>query len=398
MKSAGIVSLGTYTPAKPVRADVADRLVSYLSRIGLPVEYIEPIRTQKVYPGSIETNEAGWINQPWYAEFLNRLPPQKREDPFPGIKERRRVPLDPSSVRRSIHPHPMLASDAETIAGASALVNGNFDPASIDLVLCHSQSPDLSLPANASLLQHKLQLPRAGAYAVDTCCSSFVTMIELAETLVRAGVKKRVLVVSSFLASHVIDRSEYYSIPLGDAAVAAVVSEVADEQGYQGSHSTSDGSVHKAIVYERRPPSMLLQAGLGAAYEQEFVTFRDHAACKKIATNTCKEMNRMVSGLLEKTKHTIDDLDFFVTHQPVAWAGRAWCEELGIPLQKFHESYERYGNIATCSSGVNLFEAIEQGRITAGQLVLIASSGAGENHIGVLERIAPELIRAVPRV
>ena len=95
--------------------------------------------------------------------------------------------MDPASLRESVAPHPMLPSDAETLAGALALVNGDLDRDEIDLVIVASQVPDLLLPSNASLVQHKLKLRHAGAYHVDTCCSSFVTMLEIAEGLVEYG-------------------------------------------------------------------------------------------------------------------------------------------------------------------------------------------------------------------
>ena len=90
-------------------------------------------------PGRIETNYDGWESRPWYES----LPPKKRKNPFQGARERRRVPMDPVSLKKSVHPHPMLSSDAETLAGALAIFNGGIDKEKIDLVLCSSLVPDL---------------------------------------------------------------------------------------------------------------------------------------------------------------------------------------------------------------------------------------------------------------
>jgi 3-oxoacyl-[acyl-carrier-protein] synthase-3 len=285
----------------------------------------------------------------------------------------------------------MLPSDAETLAGALALVNAGLGRADIDLLLVHSQVPDLPLPDNASLVQHKLQLPNAGAYSVDTCCSTFVTMLEVAHSFVRSGMKRTVLIVSSYLDSHVLDRTEYFSVYTGDAALAGVVQRVEDGYGYITSHSTSHGNRHQAIILERRSPAMY-RAAPGVSYTQEFVTFADQAMCKEIAENAQRDMLEVVRRALEKAGLDMGAVDFLVTHQPVAWAGNAWREALGVEEGKFYESFARYGNIATCSAGVNLLEAIEDGHLQTGSQVLIASSGAGENHIAVLERLAPGLI------
>src|SRR2546425_763416 len=120
MIAAGLISLAGYLPGKKIQRnqELADYL---LTETLLYPEYIQSIQKHGILPGTIETNYEGWESQPWFETWLNQLPPQKKENPFQGAKERRRVPLDPLSLRKSIHPHPMLSSDAETLAGAMAL-------------------------------------------------------------------------------------------------------------------------------------------------------------------------------------------------------------------------------------------------------------------------------------
>jgi 3-oxoacyl-[acyl-carrier-protein] synthase III len=253
--------------------------------------------------------------------------------------------------------------------------------------------PD-SLPPMAAAVQDRLKLENAGAYGIDSCCSSFITMVEIASSLVRCGVKKCVLVVGSHLSSHVLDRSEYCCVRLGDGAVAGVVAPVEDDAGYVASYSTADGSVHDAVLMIRRPPSLMRETLLGRPHEQYLVTFANAEACKQIAVNSNEQMLRMASGLFAKAGISASDVDFFVTHQPVDWAGDAWRKALGIPAERFHQTFERYGNVGTCCCGINLAEALEQKRIRAGDLLLMASSGAGENHIGLLERVTSRLVQS----
>ena len=173
------------------------------------------------------------------------------------------MPLDPVSIRESVTPHPMLSSDAETLAGALAILSGGIDKNEIDLVLVNSLVPDRYVPLNASLIQHKLGLRNAGAYNVDTCCASFITMLEIAVGLICAGIKKKVLIVASAIDSHINDKSTYYSVDTGDAAVAGVVSQVEDGYGYIASHSTSHGNRHAAIILHKRCPELLLSTSHG---------------------------------------------------------------------------------------------------------------------------------------
>ncbi len=391
--SAGLVSLGAYIPAKAVSRK--RELIQFLDYTSLAKEYIEEIEQNDKLPGRIETNFDGWEKQAWFHTWLNRLPQSKQKEPFQGSKERRRVPLDPESLANSIVPHPMLPSDAETLAASIALVNGNIKKNEIDLLITSSQVPDLALPPNASLVQHKLGLENAGAFEIDSCCSSFLTMLEVAEALVRSGFRKKVLIVASYIDSMVTDKSDYFSVNTGDAAVAAVVSQVEEGFGFQSSHSTSHGSRHNAIILQRRAPQLINESAKTSRYEQEFVTFYNPLATKEIAANSTRDMIEVTAKALSKAGLRSEDLDFLLTHQPVHWAANAWREALEFPKEKFYESFEKYGNIANCSAAVNLLEAIEHDLIQAGNRVLLASSGAGENHVAVVEKITPELICSV---
>jgi 3-oxoacyl-[acyl-carrier-protein] synthase III len=393
---AGFISLSAYLPAKKLSASFAAKLVRFLqTHTLLPNEYVNYIKENQELPGKIETNDEGWKNQPWYNAWVNSLSEKKQKDPFQGAVERRRVPQDPVSVRNSIHPHPMLPSDAETIACAMAICAADVNPDEIDLVLAHSQVPDHPLPENASLIQHKLKLKNAGAYGIDTCCSSFVTMTEVASSLVQSGAKKKILVVSSFIDSHVLDRSTHFSVDTGDAAVAAIVTVTADQKGFISSHSLSHGSRHDGIIYQRRSPLLLKRLDSGPDYSQMFTTFFNPAANKEIAQNAATDLKFVVDKSLEKAGLQVSDIDFLATHQPVVWAGEVWRESIGIPLEKFHQTFEKYANIATCSAPVNLLESIELGLATVGDKVIFASSGAGENHISVIMELSEELVNNV---
>ncbi|WP_138968169.1 3-oxoacyl-[acyl-carrier-protein] synthase III C-terminal domain-containing protein [Streptomyces sp. YIM 121038] len=382
-----------YLPAKKLLADGVAELAAVLrARTALPEEYIAVIEQTSMLPGRVETNEEGWSGRPWFDAWLRALPEKKRADPFQGAVERRRVPLDPVSVRESLHPHPMLPSDAETLAGAMALLNAGVDWDEVDLVLVASQVPDLALPSNASLVQHKLGLSNAGAYALDTCCSSGVTMLETACALVRAGMKRNVLIVASYIDSHVTDRSDYFSINTGDAAVAMLISRVEDGFGYIASHSHSQGSRHQGIIFERRTPQLSRPRPSGLDQAQLFTTFKDPKITKEIAAHATQDLTRVVARTLGKAGLTTTDIDFLVTHQPVAWAPNAWRTALDIPADRFLDTFTEYGNIANCCAPVNLLEGVQRGLVGSSDRVMVTSSGAGENVIAVFLTAPPQLI------
>lgn len=394
-KTAGLISLGGYLPAKEVPEKQRKKLVEFLRKETLLYpEYIDEIEKTGCLPGTVETNYDVWESQPWFESWLEQLPPKKRNNPFQGTKERRRVPLDPSSLKKSVRPHNMLSSDAETLAGALAIFNAGIDKNEIDLVLCSSLVEDLTVPLNASLPQHKLGLEEAGAYNVDTCCSSFITMLEIAMTYIRSGMMKKILIIASALHSIVRDVSSYFSVYVGDGAVAGIVGEVEEGYGYIASHTKSRGNRHEGITLHRRTPDLHVPITQGPNYAQEFVTFYNPEVCKEIAHNATNDLKEVIDKTLEKSDHTAADIDFFVTHQPVKWTAHAWREAVGLPESKFYESFEKYGNMANASVATNLLEAVEQGLIKAGDKVMMGSSGAGENHIALFQRIAPDLIKS----
>jgi 3-oxoacyl-[acyl-carrier-protein] synthase-3 len=385
--------MGGYLPGKEVPEEKRGALSDYLrNRTSLHPEYIDCIQNEGRLPGTVETNYDGWESQPWFDAWVEQLPPKKRQNPFQGTTERRRVPLDPVSLKQSVHPHPMISSDAETLAGAMAMFNGDIAPEEIDLVLVSSLVPDYHVPLNASLIQHKLGLQNAGAYNVDTCCSSFVTMLELAMTYVRGGIKKKILVVGSAIDSLINDKCSYFSVYIGDGAVAAVVGEVEDEHGYISSHSISRGHRHSAIIFQNRQPTLIKTTSQGPSYEQEFVTFFDQQFCKEIAKNAQEDMVSVVNRTLEKGGFTVGDIDMLVTHQPVPWTPNAWREAIGVPADKFYESFAKYANIAVASAPTNMLEAVEQGLVKAGDRMMMASSGVGENLIAVFHRVPEQFI------
>jgi 3-oxoacyl-[acyl-carrier-protein] synthase-3 len=396
MISAGLISLSGYLPAKKLHNAQLTKFVRFLhDNTRLPKEYIAEVEQNGCLPGYVENNFDGWESKPWFTAWLNNLPSKKQSDPFQGAKERRRVPLDPSSIHNSIHPHPMLSSDAETLAGAMAIYNANINKDEIDLVLVSSLVPDRHVPLNASLVQYKLGLKNAGAYNIDTCCSSFITMLEIASTYVMLGIKKNVLIVASSIDSIICDKGTYYSAVTGDAAVAGIVSSVGQNYGYLSSYSSSDGGRHAAIIFKHRRPEISISTSQGPHYDQEFVTFNDENLCKEIAKNAEKDLAKVVDGALTKAKLTRSDIDFLVTHQPVAWAANAWRDALGVAENRAINTFEKYANIACCCVPVNLLEAIEQNLVKPGDRVVMASSGVGENHIALVQKLPNELIENI---
>lgn len=320
-------------------------------------------------PENVVTNDY-WEDK----EFLNLPPKKQKEDCFKGIKERRFFPKD------------MCPSDAEVEAGKRALKAAGVKPEEIDLVLAHSMVPDEIIPGNASLLQHKLGLVNAGAWNLDTCCSSFVSMFICASNLIACGTFKKILVITSIFHSKIMDENDYLSAIIGDGASAVVMGEVSENRGYIASHVTSNGYYHDAFTVRERLP-------LASCYKKHY----DASASKGLMTTNPEKIREMgrkskdympqaMFKALEKANLKPEDLDFFLSHQPIYWAHDEWRSELGLPSNKSYQTFSIYGNIASTAIPASMYHALEEGKIKDGDLILMASPGAGENHAAAVFR------------
>ena len=321
-------------------------------------------------PGKIVGNDY-WDDK----EFLN-LPPQKaREDCFKGITERRFFDKD------------TVPSDVETEAGRRALENAGVGREEIDLVLVHSMVPDEVIPGNASLVQYKLGLTNAGAWNMDTCCSSFVSMFICASNLIACGTFNKILLITSIMHSKIVDENDYLSVYVGDGASAVVMGQVPEERGYMASQISSDGYYHDAFtVRERLPFAHQYKRNCDTISAVRNLMTTNPVKVREMGRKSIDYMTPVMLKALEKAQLDKNDVDFFLSHQPSYWAHDAWRKELGLPDDKSLHTFGIYGNLASTSIPVSMFHALKGNRIKDGDVVMLASSGAGENHAAAVLR------------
>lgn len=308
-------------------------------------------------------------------DFWNNIPIQKHpkgRNSFEGIEERRAFDEN------------VLPSDLEIIAGKRAIEDAGISPDDIDLVIVHSMLQDELIPGNASLIQYKLGLKNAGAWNMDTCCSSFVTMAVTAANLIANKEFRNILIISSVIHSRMTYYTDYYSPWLGDGIGAVVIGQVPDDRGYIASYCTSQGYYHNAFTLTERMP-----------INQQTRTHYETMPCKPVLTftqekttqvgrNSNDDMKEILDGVLHKADMTAENIDLFLSHQPCHWAHDVWRDSIGVPKEKGYQTYRKYGNMASAVIPINLFEARNNGMIKDGDNLLMASSGAGKNHISAI--------------
>lgn len=263
-------------------------------------------------------------------------------------------------------------SDLAVKAAERALASAGVRAEDLDLILLATCTGDYPLPATACLVQHQLGATKAAACDISAACCGFVYALSVADAYVRTGMR-HVLVIGSEVMSAITDWTDRNTcILFGDGAGAAVVSASSGDCGILSTHLRSDGGLWDLIAVpgggSRLPPSEKVVA--------------EKLNCIKMKGNeTFKVAVRMLEEIARETlaanKLRVEDLDLYVPHQANVRILKAVAERLGLPLDKVMLNLERYGNTSAASIPIALDEAVRQGRIKDGSLVMLGAFGAG---------------------
>ncbi|OGF62263.1 MAG: 3-oxoacyl-ACP synthase [Candidatus Fischerbacteria bacterium RBG_13_37_8] len=285
-----------------------------------------------------------------------------------GIKERR---IAPEGVYTSI-----LAMEA----AKKALEQAEVSPKELDLIICSTISPDQPLPSTAAFIQHGLGANTCGAFDMAAACSGFLYGITVAEQFILTGKYKRILVIGVELLSRVMDWEDRATcILFADGAGAAVIMPSEDDRGI----------VHTIMHIDGAFTDYLHIPGGGMRYvsshetlnnKMHFVKMRGNELFK-VATRFMENVSREI---MEQTKISIDDIKYFIPHQANQRISIAVAERLGLPMEKLYSNIDRIGNTSSASIPIALDELNRAYKLDKGDLILLASFGAGVTWAGVL--------------
>jgi len=263
-------------------------------------------------------------------------------------------------------------SDLAVQAGRRALAAAGLAATDLDMILVATCTGDYSLPATACLVQHQLGATKAAACDLSAACCGFVYALSVADAYVKSGMR-HVLVIGSEVMSAITDWTDRNTCVLfGDGAGAAVVSASDGERGILSTHLRSDGALCELIMVpgggSRTPPSeKVIAEGLQYIKMKGNETF-------KVAVRTLEEIARTT---LSANGLRVEDLDLYVPHQANVRILKAVMERLGLPIEKVLLNLDRYGNTSAASIPIALDEAVREGRIKDGSLVMLGAFGAG---------------------
>jgi len=288
-----------------------------------------------------------------------------------GIRERHIV--DPG----------VATSDLAKEAALEAIRRAGLTPPDIDLIIVGTVTPDMLFPSTACLVQDKIGATNAWGFDLSAACSAFTYALTVGSQMVAAGAATNVLVVGADVMSSIIDYTDRATCVLYGDGAGAVVLGVSDDPaiGILDFEHHVDGSGGPSLCMpaggSRRPAS---QATVDERLH--FVKQEGQAVFKFAVRNTGEICER----LLQRNGVTAADLDLFVSHQANRRIIMSAAERIGMPEDKVIINIDRFGNTTAATIPLALNDALTSGRLKKGDLILLASVGAGFTVGSVLVR------------
>ncbi len=265
-------------------------------------------------------------------------------------------------------------------AARAAIKNAGLQPSDIDGIICATVTPDNIFPSTACMIQKRLGCRDGLAFDVNAVCSGFLYAMGSAYGLILSGQCKRVLVVGTEIYSSIIDKNDRTTgILFGDGAGALVLGASGKKQtehqksdrGIFSSHLGADGT-HAEIL--------CVPGGSALPFTEESVRDGQHflkmagREVFKLAVRKLAEINRSV---VEQAGFSLEDVDYFISHQANRRILQSVAKDLGISETKFPMNIEKYGNTSAASVPILLAELEAQGVINKGNLIVLSAFGGG---------------------
>jgi 3-oxoacyl-[acyl-carrier-protein] synthase III len=279
-------------------------------------------------------------------------------------------------------PEDWSTSDVALPAARRALERAGRKPEDVDLIILGTDSPDYITPATSVVLQNKLGAKNAGTFDVGCACASFPTGLAAAAGFIAANSSMHtVLVVGAYIMHKLADPKDPMIFFYGDGASAAVV-EPANQPGFIASAFYADGSYQGYWG---------IYAG-GTAEPASEEAVRAGRTRVRLIQRYPPEVNdqgwpRLVRRMARDGNFDLKDVGLFIFTQVRKPTIELVMADLGMPMDRTHTVMEEFGYTGSACVGMALDDAIEKGKVHAGNLVVMVGSGVGYNQAGVAFRM-----------
>jgi 3-oxoacyl-[acyl-carrier-protein] synthase-3 len=259
------------------------------------------------------------------------------------------------------------------MAARDALGRRGMGADELDLIIVATVTPDMVFPATACLVQDKLKATRAWGFDISAACSGFLYALTMGAQFVATGVHKKVLVIGADVMTSILDYQDRTTCVLfGDGAGAVLLEPAEDDTGILDFLHEVDGS---GACYLNMPAGGSARPASHETVDKRMHFVRQEGAhVFKYAVRKFADTSR---SLLRRNGLSPEQLDLFVAHQANLRIIDAARDRLGLPDAKVVKNIREYGNTTAATIPLALGTALDQERLRRGDLVLLASVGAG---------------------
>jgi 3-oxoacyl-[acyl-carrier-protein] synthase-3 len=266
-------------------------------------------------------------------------------------------------------------SDLALAAARAALSAASLAPGDLDLIVVATTTPDVVFPSTACILQAKLGAHGGAAFDVQAVCSGFVYALAIADRMVAGGLARNALVVGAEIYSRILDWSDRGTCVLFGDGAGAVVLLPSKEPGIISAHLHADGSYKDILCVPG-------QVSNGAVSGSAFV----HMDGQGVFKFAVKVLADVAHEALTANRKTAADVDWLIPHQANSRIMDATARKLGMPLDKVISTVDLHANTSAASIPLALDVAVRDGRIRAGQHLMLVGVGGGFTWGAVLVR------------
>ncbi|MFN3614393.1 MAG: beta-ketoacyl-ACP synthase III [Rubrimonas sp.] len=270
-------------------------------------------------------------------------------------------------------------SDLAVAAAEQALAQAGLRGADLDAIILATATPDRTFPSTATAVQHRIGMRGGFAFDIQAVCAGFIFGLSMADSLIRSGQARRVMVIGAETFSRIMDWQDRTTCVLfGDGAGAVILGAEEGEggpadRGVLATSLHSDGA-HQDILFVDGGPSSTQSTGKLRMEGRE--VFK-HAVVK---------LADVAHEVMEKAGVSSEDIDWIVPHQANIRIIEATAKKAGVPMEKVILTLEDHGNTSAASIPLALATAVHEGRIRRGDLLLMEAIGGGLAWGGALLR------------
>lgn len=271
--------------------------------------------------------------------------------------------------QRHIAEDSQTTSDLAYEASILALEMARIKAEELDMIIVATTTPDKIFPSTATILQQKLGNKGAPAFDIQAVCTGFIYALSVADQFVKTGMSKKVLVVGAETLSKITNWTDRNTCVLFGDGAGAVVLESSTEPGILSTHIHADGQYEELL----HVPSGISKVAQTDDIAERTMSMKGNEVFK-IAVNT---LSSIAAETLEANNLTKDDLDWLVPHQANLRIIKATAKKLNLDEKNTVITVNKHANTSSASVPLALNEAVRDGRIKRGELLLLEAFGGG---------------------